>query len=234
MADSTTVETSYTVGVLPVTVSGNESIISIPWIESGTSLDSITVSNIVKTANLAENDLLLWYDPSKKYFQVWKVSADKEWVPATVVSNIQGVSFKDGEQESLKRGEAIILRRASAESDTIYIVGGEGSDVARSAVTVAKGTRALIAPPYVVSTNLYTVANAHGVITGAGWGDEIIITPTSKLIKLTSEWKHYTTSDNWVTPEPDNSNTATVSAGQGLIYISHGGANAADDVTINF
>ena len=55
MADSTTVETSYVIGVFPLAISAGETTINVPWVESGTGED-VAASNLVKTAGLQLGD----------------------------------------------------------------------------------------------------------------------------------------------------------------------------------
>ena len=231
-ADNTTVDTEYVVGVLPVSISGNEVILSIPWIESGASVDGVAVTNLIKTAGLATGDHLLWYNPSSGKFDAWVVADDneddiKEWKSVSTVTGF-GESTIETTAPVLNRGQALILRRDSASEATIYIVGGEGSKVSKVALTVNAGTQALFAPPDVSNvSDLKAYITSH--ISGMHAGDEVIITPSAKLIYRASEWKYYSTTDNWATFSTNG--TPTLVAGNGLIYVNNDKTNA---VTITF
>ena len=231
-ADTTEVETSYVVGVLPVTISGNEVILSIPWIESGNNTEGVAVVNLVKTAGLAKGDHLLWYNPSTCKFDAWVVADDNEdgvyeWKSVTSVTGFESSKI-EATTTALNRGQALILRRASATETTIYIVGGEGSGVSKVALTVNAGTQALFAPPDVSNvSDLKTYIASH--VTGMNVGDEVIITPSAKLVYRASGWKYYSTTDNWATFS--TTGTPTLVAGNGLIYVNKGTTGA---VTITF
>lgn len=144
-ADSTEVTAEHVLGVMPLTV-GEETIISIPWVESGTTGDSqtIAVTNIIKTANLAVGDCLLWYNNAGGY-QAWTVQSGSPnyWAPTQVAPMGRVYSSEGTENQVLSRGGALILHRfKSGETPiadtTIYIVGQYSAENGSS--TIAAGT----------------------------------------------------------------------------------------------
>ena len=218
-ADTTTVETEYVLGVLPVSISGNQVILSIPWIESGRDVDGIAVSNLVKTAGLTDGDNLLWYNPADEKFEAWEVDGN-EWKAVSSVSDLEKTKVETG-STALLRGQAVILRRDSASSTTIYIVGGEGSDVTKQNLTVSAGKQALFAPPEVTTvSDLKAYLGSH--VSNSNVGDEVIISPSEKLVYRPDPvgWKYYTTTDNWETFSTEG--TPSLVAGKGLIYVNKG------------
>ena len=62
------ITTSNVLGILPVTSSAKRTIVSVPWgAMSATDDAAIQVSNLVKTANLSENDLLHFVNANGTY-----------------------------------------------------------------------------------------------------------------------------------------------------------------------
>ena len=158
-ADTTEVDTEYVLGVMPVSV-GNEAIIAIPWVESGAGIDGIAVTNLIKTANLDVDDTLYWYDPSVNggtYYswQVVQTDGVKYWSSVSVVTE-NFTSAAGADNASLKRGEAVFLKRATnSDATNVYVVGQYTNAVANTITTTIaakKGTNSpsytLLAPPY--------------------------------------------------------------------------------------
>lgn len=181
-ADTTEVETSYVVGVFPLTLQANvaETAIFVPWIESG-GTTGVAVSNLVKTAGLVANDgvnvtkgdELLWYDGSK--FEAWELTTNSTDGVSYWVSAAQGAA---ADAQRIARGQSIILKRNNgvASATTVYIVGqytssGASSSIAAGSVvdngagwTTTTPTWSLIAPPNVGDTgvDLTTKFNSTG------------------------------------------------------------------------
>lgn len=202
-ADTTTVETEYTIGVFPLAVSAGETIINVPWVESGSDGSGVAVSNLVKTAGLSAGDALLWYDTTKSEFDAWKVvtrNGTNYWEATTSIDIYGSKKFTSADSTSLTKGQAIILRTQNAT--TAYIV-GQVSDASGSS-SIAPGTKAsptmtLIAPPAVTgSTEL--VAKFAGK---AAKNDQITIWDSTN-----SKWKTYTfNGTKWGVPGFDTSQT---------------------------
>lgn len=240
-AEPTTVTTDYVLGVMPLTVSGKEAIINIPWIESGKTENTVAVSNLVKTAGLATGDSLLWYNTNNHRYEGWHietVDGTNRWVASTTVLT-NGVSATvDAGSTELRRGQALILSRASSDATTIYIIGQDGSGVETSAVTIIAGTTAspsytLFAPPSVYGLPVNSIKwNITDPTTVAN--DYILLSDGSSQLryrKATSDsqtysWIKYYYGDNGALMKDTS---PTIPAGTGAWYVSKGGAP-----TINF
>lgn len=158
-ADSTTVETEYVLGVMPVSVgSGQQDVIlSIPWVEAGSNSEGVAVSNLVKTAGLTTGDTLLWYDGSK--YQAWAIDSTTNWTP-TVISEVSGLADSIAATTTdLNRGQALVLHRQGTSEGKVYVVGQYLKGTTSS--TIASGSYkapkySLIAPTSTSGVNLNT------------------------------------------------------------------------------
>ena len=153
-ATATTVDSSYVLGVMPVTATGkNQVILSIPWVAEG-GTNTIAVTNLVKTAGLEADDTLTWYNTSDgKYYQWIATSGANDvlyWAPVPSVSN-DSTHAVPAANAALSRGQAVVLTRASI-SNPIYVIGQVGaSGSVTTEITPAVSESApkytLIAPP---------------------------------------------------------------------------------------
>lgn len=241
-ADSTEVTAEYVLGVMPLTV-GQETIISIPWVESGTTDDSqtIAVTNIIKTANLEAGDCLLWYNNGS--YQAWTVQSGspKYWEPTNVAAMGRVDPSAGADDQVLSRGDALILHRGSSTSTNIYVVGQYSAESGSS--TIAAGTVGapvfnLLASP-AVSGDYYNLSEK--LVSGENYvpalGDQVVfentsgnvVTYTWGTITATSTpgWGYSTFANNNITfvPAP----TMTISAGKGFWY-----KRCGDPATINW
>ena len=224
-ADSATVDAECILGVLPVAVAAdqNDIILNIPWIEASQSStgDGVAVVNLVKTANLSDGDMLFWYDGSA--YQAWTIDKNA-WVP-TLVSKSAGIpAAVEATEETLQRGQAIILHRLDAEeAATIYIVGqyvaGSGSSTIAAGAPKAP-VYTLIAPPSVDSP---TVLSAK--LTSAVDGDEVTFMKGGQIKSYSYKGTSWGTTslDQTKTPPrpvftPASADDMTLPAGAGLYY----------------
>ena len=227
-ADTTTVETTYTVGVFPLQV-GKETIINIPWVESGNADndESIAVTNIIKTATLAEGDHLYYYDTTNGKYLGWDLSASGVWEPVTTVTTNGLVEIGiPADKKTLTRGGALVLDRevssVSAATTNIYIVGQVSHNAA--SVSISAGYT-LIAPPIVSgSMDLATLT-----WSGASNGDELIFSVLEKYTWNGLNWtrKVYDSSTRTYSDVTydgtTDANKINLSAGRGIFY-KHTGA----------
>lgn len=159
-ADTTEVDTEYVIGVMPVSV-GNETIIAIPWVESGGGSDGIAVTNLIKTSTLAVGDTLYWYDTNTGKYHSWRVASGSPnyWESVQVVddgSRVGTDAVIAATQTVLNRGQALFLKRATnSEATNVYVVGQYTNAVANTRVTAIKArvsetvpSYTLLAPPY--------------------------------------------------------------------------------------
>ena len=223
-ADTAEVETSYVMGVFPLTV-GKQAIINIPWIEAGADASdasaTIAVTNLIKTATLKAGDQLFYYDGSG--YKAWYVDGEddavKVWKPYTEAT-VETVSVGAmGDLKVLQRGRALILNRAASylasETTTIYVV-GQYTGTAASAISIGNGYT-LLAPPVVTNVNLvaYNWSGAHN-------GDQLIVGVTNRYIRKNGAWgqrKYDASTYAWSFEEKE---TITLPAGTGLFYYNTG------------
>lgn len=224
-ADTAAVDAECIIGVLPVSISGNEVILSIPWIEAGQSSGGVAVANLVKTAGLAVNDSLLWYDTVNRKYQGWHIVSNNgtnQWVASATVLPT-GIATVEAGTTALNRGQAILLSRASAASTTIYIVGGTTDDDA-SSLEMAAGTAnspvfTLFAPPTVSAKGINNLTWTGTI----GAKDYIVLADGTQVKYNTSEkkWIAYSYNANGQLVSND---TPTIPVGTGAWYVSKGGS----------
>ena len=232
-ATPTEFSSSYVIGAMPVSLASGqtEAIISIPWVESGAATEGIAVSNIVKTANLTDGDMLYWYNTSTSSWDMWYLTTGtgdvKYWQSVstsdTSGDELGGFHKVDASATPLNRGEAILLKRSGTTATTIYVI-GQYSASATESLTIAKGSKAspkvtMIAPPKAAATDLN-----DATWTNVGSGDLIYIRAgDGGLVKTffyqNGEWGYETVDFSKDTPVVFNQ-TAIVPIGCGAFYVS--------------
>ena len=225
-AGTTQVTDEYVLGAMPLTISGKEVIINIPWVEAGSGGTTIAVSNIVKTANLAAGDKLLWYNPSgsPSGYRAWEltdgVGGVKYWNAISSVT-MSGVSVVAADTPALSRGQALILNRSADTATTIYIVGQYTSS--NASATISPGYNLLAPPATSGVTDLKSLT-----WTGAVAGDKIIVPPNVDYVWDGEKWVQYsydkTENPQWQVIVPV---TMPISVGTGFWYV-HGGSGSFD------
>lgn len=233
-ADSTTVETDYVLGVMPVSASGKTQVIlSVPWVAEGSSADAaVTVTNLVKTAGLGDGDKLTWYNPSTSKYMAWEVETNDTdvayWKP---VDSVGETSTTPSLGEDISRGEAIVLTRAGT-SNTIYVIGQVGSESSVETVVAGNGKYTLVAPPMVSGTDglidLNTItwggtdkgSVAAGDVITVDYINGIAISYTNDLNGASAKW----------VPTYMASGDAKIKVGRGFWYYRAG----ASDLTITW
>ena len=226
-ADTAAVDAECVIGVLPVALAANqqEIILNIPWIEAGRSSGGVAVANLVKTAGLAVNDSLLWYDTSTSKYEGWhieSINGTNQWVASASVLPT-GISTVVVGATALNRGQAILLSRASVASTTIYIVGGT-TDVTASPLEMAAGTAqnpvfTLFAPPTVSATGINSLT-WDGTIDP---NDYIVLADGTQV-------KYDTSEEEWISYSYDeygrlvSNKDPEIPVGTGAWYVSKGGS----------
>lgn len=134
-------------GALQVPSTLKETIVGVPWLESGTGDADVAVSNLVLTAGLSNDDTLALYDASsKQYTDSWILLAGK-WMPNG-----------DTKSVTIKRGSALKLTRTGSDlSKGFYIMGKPTSATGTLKMTLASkaGEKAysLVAFPFATDTS---------------------------------------------------------------------------------
>lgn len=204
-------------GVLYVQSSAKDTIVSVPWLESGTGEANVAVSNLVLTAGLYNGDTLTLYNGSD-YAASWYFNGTK-WVK------------EDGDANTIPRGNALMLTRPDDghRAAGFYIMGKPaelepGSKVSLAAPTT-KGALAysLVAPPKTEGVTLASLT-----FTGLkATKDCVIVSDSDGKIKLYN-WS----GSGWV----DSKGTAvsvTIPAGQGFWFQSSDSTGTAKSVQWN-
>ena len=227
---ASTVTSAQTFGVLKVTSSKAETVICVPWVAAGTGGD-IKVKDVVKTSGLTKGsdeygtngDVLLKYDGSTYYG--WALNNDGEWVGLAVVVRT-GETATAGDDETLARGDALIIRRsAPANPGEIYLYGQYESDPVGTK-TLTLNAWNLIAPPdttgNTISLNSLTWGNvgANDVIyVQAANGNRIELTRNSG----NTQWVYKALTED--------ASKAVIQPGQGAWYVSKETTGDAPTVT---
>lgn len=227
-------------GVLPITTSAQSVIVSVPWIAPGYSDSPISVSNIIKTANLDVGDTVRAYDNTKGLFNVWTLveneSGVKCWSGVTVVGTNGTSTTESSDLKTLERGDALILKRASKPSGsyTFYVYGQVSSSASAGPISIATGTPTtpaytLIAPPYAVDSDLND-GTWSGLTYGGADCDRIYLVDDANSIG--SKFAYYNaTAGTWGRSRgKDWKSEAPVKAGCGAWYVSCG-TNSSVSVT---
>ena len=212
-AGTTEVTDEYVLGAMPLTISGSEVIINIPWVEAGSGGSTIAVSNLVKTTGLTAGDNLLWYNPSDSKYRIWEATAHADVLYWDAVSSITEIDATKVASDSpaLGRGQALILKRASSESTTIYIVGQYTSASATS--TIYHGFNLLAPTATSGTTELTTLFGTSNPVAG----DQIITSEGVGYVWSSehNKWGSWSYADGWIFSEATN---ITIPAGKGFWY----------------
>lgn len=174
-------------GVMAVESKSADTIVAVPWCECSTNdNESVSISNIVKTANLTVGDELYSLNSSREKLYKWVLTEGangvKYWNGIRTV--VESGSVEDLPVHAhAARGTAIILHRqnpmegASAKKFYLYGQVGTGDTVSPTIEAGVAGESSvtpaytLIAPP---GTNDVDVL-VGGVLTGVGSGDSIVV-----------------------------------------------------------
>jgi len=116
-----TVQSENTIGVLAVKDAPATAIIGVPW-SSSTDSKSISVNNLVRTANLTPGDELKVFDPVTKTYKMWNLNDDKEWEPVETSSGSGTSDPGEATDSSVARGAGVWLTRKNPD-EPIYLVG---------------------------------------------------------------------------------------------------------------
>jgi len=198
-------------GVLKVPSSAKDTIVAVPWLESGTGNQAVTVSNLVLTAGLQDGDTLKLFE-NGAYTQGWQLK-NGAWEPGTVTTGDDVKSQSGNDQTTIARGKAIMLTRPSSERANFFYLMGKPSD-ASGEITLGSSTKkgtpvfTLVAPPSVSATNVNSLE-----WTGINGRYDALIVQQTDGTSVTLSWKEGT---GWRTPA--GSADATISAGIGAWF----------------
>lgn len=139
--------TSNKVGVVKATQPTEIAVIAVPWKQFLSDDEHISVSNLVKTANLTPGDKLYIYQGEK--YDVWVLDEAKSWQQATSVSSENGAEVivpptGSSSDHTVTQGIGVFLERQN--SAVPYYLYGQ-VDEAAEGVTVVTEERTPIANP---------------------------------------------------------------------------------------
>ena len=123
-AKASTVSSANTFGVLKVVSGTEQTIIGVPWGAVSAGNSAVNATNLVMASNLADNDMLYYYDSSEGDYKAWVVN-NKVW-ESTTSAQLQGgkTVVVNSPSVNAPRGSALILVRQTAEkSNPIYLYG---------------------------------------------------------------------------------------------------------------
>ncbi len=230
------ITTTYTVGVMPLRLTSQETAICVPWIESGQTNDVVAVTNFIKTAGLSANTELYWYNTNGETpsFYAWKIETNNG--PWTSLSGSAG-SAPAPSETSLKRGDAVVLKLPSAGSynQVVYVIGqytGTAASTTIAGGTSASPTFTLLANPD--PSNNLTVHEKFTSALGSAEGDAItyadgatVRTVVAYMVSATLKWGYFTYKGGVAS---FNEQLVTIPAGQGFWYRRC----SSEDITVSW
>ncbi len=217
----TVVSGSNEFGILKVTTTTKNTIVSVPWVECGTTTEeAVKVANLVMTTNLGEGDSLYVYQSGKWYN--FKLNADKTgWTDATTSTMDEGTHTVTENDVALSCGTALILSRANAGSSLDFYLYGQVPTSIPTMTVAGGGSYAnpvftLLANP--TANDLSMVAlNSFGNVR-----DEIRIPDdnggSDVYTKAASTWKKRNSNGTF----SDVTDADKIPAGKGFWYINKG------------
>ena len=216
-----TVTSTNTLCRIAVTNDMAETLISVPLVEVGGSVEQIPLTNYVLTTNLATGDKLLQWDGTEHNYYAWNFNGTT-WVPFTVVDGNSAWVSPSGDVAKLARGTGAWLVRGASKSKEFYLYGQVSGTQVVSEFT--GGQQTLMGHPRAADFNPNS---------GVTWakqqdGDMIVFAnPTNRtgMTKLT----YKTSADGWARQtavgEWTKDTTSMIPAGQGFWYVSKGSTN---------
>lgn len=219
-----TVTSLNTLCRIAVTNDMTETLISVPLVEVGGSVEEIPLTNYVLTTNLAAGDKLLQWDGTVTNYYAWNFNGTT-WVPFTVVDGNSAWVSPSGDVAKLARGTgAWLVRGETSKSKEFYLYGQVSGTQVES--TFIGGQQTLMGHPRAAAFN----PNSGVTWSGQQDGDMIVFanptnrTGMTKLTYKTSDsgvigWARQTAVGVWTKDE-----TSMIPAGQGFWYVSKKGS----------
>ena len=212
-ADGVTTNTvaSTEVGVMGISISTNANLIAVPFL--GYTNDTITVADMVNTAQLDQDSKLYVPNADGTTYDIWTLGSNKKWVadPSVSISanGGSGTSTSDiAANVQTDRGGAFWLDPANESTVTIYLLGKPASGAGTSTAVGGKW-------------NLIGNASGEAVslkdLTGANF-DQIAVQVDGGVLryytyKSGKGWRYQDSSGGWV-----SNDNVTIPFGRGLWY----------------
>ena len=231
------VSSSNMFGILRVDSTAEETIVSVPWIETAASSGDIKICDLVLTSNLTVGDRLLYYTGTKPgmttpaqdfQYLAWTLGTDADGVKVwesvmTVDKDADGrtrmtVSAPGG-NEAVPRGAALMIIRPKAHVDPIYLYGQYTPGAVEGKAlqgTFEQPAYTLLAPSDPNGVDL----NTSGVMSGTP-----DINDVGTMLKYDNgQWGVMGKYDRTTGTYPMDTSKAVIKPGQGVWYVSRGGA----------
>lgn len=218
-----TVTSTNTLCRIAVTNDMTETLISVPLVEVGGSVEAIPLTNYVLTTNLAAGDKLLQWNGTKYY--AWNFNGTT-WDPLTVLDDNDAWQTPSGDVAKLARGTgAWLVRSETSKSKEFYLYGQvSGTQVESTFIGSQLGSQqTLMGHPRAAAFN----PNSGVTWSGQQDGDMIVFAnPANRtgMTKLTYKgdvlgWARQTEPGTWT-----KDTTSMIPAGQGFWYVSKKGS----------
>lgn len=207
---------SATYGILAVSdATTTNTVVGVPWLNIGEG--NVTLSNLVSTATLAENDMVYFYESTTTTWYSYKVQSGV-FVPVTTVNGEAVTPPSAANVKTFARGTGLIIQRANTTSP-IYLC-GRYDTTNPDATSVTAGSTALIANPKTVEVKI-TVGNDGDQISVPGNGG------TMKTYKKRDGVWYGTVTDTTsflfpVTRQEALNDGVPLAAGKGAFYMNKG------------
>ena len=213
---------SDTYGVLAVTdTTTTNTVVGVPWLNVGEG--NVTLSNLVSTATLENNDVIYFYDDPTWYS--YKVHGGV-FVCVTTVNGSPVTPPPEADAKAFARGTGLIIQRANTVNP-IYLCGRYYDNTMPVATSIPAKSKALIANPK--TETVY--------ITAGSEGDKISIpgngATMTDYVRNSDGWYATVTDTTFgfpVTRKEKLDNGVPLAAGKGAFYTNNGTAA----VTINW
>lgn len=212
---------SATYGILAVSdTTTTNTVVGVPWVNVGEG--NVTLSNLVSTATLADNDMVYFYEGTTWYS--YKVQGGV-FVPVETVSSETQTSPSAANVKTFARGTGLIIKRANT-TNPIYLC-GRYDTTPPTATSVPAGSQALIANPKTEAV----------YITAGATGDKISVPGNggtrTDYVKKDDGWygtvTDTTTYEFPVTSQQKLNGGVPLAAGKGAFYTNNG--NAAVEIS---
>lgn len=234
--EAVVIDTQNKVGVVKATQPTEIAVIAVPW-KQFMEGDHISVSNLVKTANLTPGDKLYIYEGEK--YDVWALDGNRHWQQATSVSSENGeqivkAPFGAAHEHPVGHGTGVFLERQ--KSSVPYYLYGEVDEDASLVTTVEEERMPIANPnlkPFDLNGHYYDAdAKEWKYSVEANEGDVITIPmgkTQRKCIFKDGGWGYYqkkvvegVLKQTWI-------NEVKIPAGTGCWYIKNGENNVKID-----
>lgn len=159
-------------------------VVAVPWV--GVDGNAVTLSNLVSTVTLQENDVVYLYEGTTWY--AYKLLGSGVWDPVTTIGNSTFEQATDADKKALARGAALILQRGNTVNP-VYLCGRNANTAVST--EIQPDTLTLIANPTAESKEMPVGKEGDEIrvpLNGGGlqiysikngkWGTEVVTTTT--------------------------------------------------------